>query len=455
MKVNLNYIKGATLIALVVVIANQVIWIDNMYNLYERDILHLVNSSLERAVYREANSRSEKLGGTLSIFFGTLPDDTTRFIEKKIISKDSIITVKVDRYDPNVNAKMAQTMLKDAMPLDIDKVNALFQQELSNGKYALKESYIDYIDLQTGQVISSNKKDNLPSTFVASNTIVIDIQGVLGVRAYVDSPALAILQRMIFQLALSIILIVIAILLIYYLLRTIYTQRKEERMRQDSINAMTHEFKRPISNAVIHLSLIPHYMERQNEKKVKEYLDNTLLELNKLTAYTERIQRISNNDKEGVSLDKSEIDIVPFFQSIRDKYTKEKDGKNVNVELDISTKEPYLYADLLHFSNVMDNLVENAIKYSKEEVNIQVCVSDISNMLTVSVKDNGLGISSIDQKYIFDKYYRSKNKAARDKIGFGLGLTYVKTIVEAHNGKIEVKSELNKGSEFIVHVPVM
>lgn len=102
----------------------------------------------------------------------------------------------------------------------------------------------------------------------------------------------------------------------------------------------------------------------------------------------------------------------------------------------------------------MDNLVENAIKYVKGDLTLILSASDINNKLKISVKDNGISISKSDQKYIFDKYYRSKNRFTRQKTGFGLGLTYVKSIVEAHNGSIDVHSKIGKGSEFIVCMPV-
>jgi two-component system, OmpR family, phosphate regulon sensor histidine kinase PhoR len=98
----------------------------------------------------------------------------------------------------------------------------------------------------------------------------------------------------------------------------------------------------------------------------------------------------------------------------------------------------------------MDNLVENAIKYSKDELNIHIEVVDVNDGIKISVKDNGLGISSYDLKYIFDRFYRSNRRELKRKTGFGLGLTYVKSMVEAHGGSISVVSKIYEGSEFII-----
>ena len=117
----------------------------------------------------------------------------------------------------------------------------------------------------------------------------------------------------------------------------------------------------------------------------------------------------------------------------------------------VETAKQVMWVDLLHFSNVMDNLLENAIKYTiSPVVTIDINVTDTSNGLKVSIKDNGIGISASDKKHIFDKFYRVKRTETKCKTGFGLGLTYVKSIVEAHRGTISVISELNRGSEFIV-----
>lgn len=111
--------------------------------------------------------------------------------------------------------------------------------------------------------------------------------------------------------------------------------------------------------------------------------------------------------------------------------------------------------DFLHFSNVMDNLVENAIKYTaKRPAAVHIGVTDTSGALRIMVKDNGIGISVADRKYIFDKFYRVEREETKDKTGFGLGLTYVKSIVEAHGGTISVNSVLNEGSEFTITLNV-
>ena len=449
-----------TILSLVFItlVANQAIWIINMYYSYKKEIISEMNTTLEKATYMEVTERCEKEGGFGAFALYPEKGDTTRYIQKKIIGEDTTFMVIIDRQDPNANLKIVQYLFNETgHPLiDIKRINEFFFEEMQRGKFPVKNTGIEYYNLQTDTLIESTMPVSAIS-YLYSDMIIIDIMNSMGIKASIENPIMSILGRMIFQLILSIILILIAITGLFLLGRTIYVQWKQEKMRQDAINSMTHEFKRPIATAVSMISLIPYYLQKRNMEKANTYATNTLQELNKLTAYTERIQQISNNDRSTVYLSLTDIEIIPFLKAIQEKYSisaKDKIKKQIDIQLSLHTMHTHLYADLLHFSNVMDNLIENAIKYSGDILTVILSVTDINNGLQFSVKDNGIGISQSDKKYIFDKYFRSNNRFARQKTGFGLGLTYVKSIIEAHNGKIEVNSTVGEGSEFIIYMPL-
>lgn len=455
----INIILSFVLIAMV---TNQALWVRNMYNSYEKEIILEINKTLEKAVYMEVSERTENMGGFSSYSLSTEDGDTSRYIQKEIQTPDTTFVVNIDRQDPNAYLRILQYIYKvtNYSLIDVKRINAIFRDEMLKGKYPVQSTSIEYYDLPMEELLETTEPDSGFSSYISSDMITIDILDSMGVKAYVDSPLLTILGRMIFQLAVSIALIIIAIIGLFFLGRTIYMQWKQEKMRQTAINSMTHEFKRPISTSVSMISLISFYLDNNNPEKAVQYADDTIQELNKLTAYTERIQQISNNDKSTVYLDKSDLDINPWFDTVCKKYysTGDKDsstpGKKVDIQLNLKTVHAQLYAEKLHFANVMDNLIENAIKYSENDVLVKITMTDVNGFVRISVKDNGMGISKSDKKYIFEKYYRSHNHAAQRKTGFGLGLTYVKSIVEAHNGKIEVESEIGKGTEFIILLPV-
>lgn len=445
------YIQLLIVLVSALITINQIVWITNMYNLHKKELKDYAEQSAIKAVFMEVSERGEALGG-VKVFSSNLsePNDTSRYIVKRVRTEDTTYVVTIDKQDPNHIYKIMQLVLKDEMPINFKKLNTFFKNELSK-RYAIKNTYFDYLDLKANKVIKSNKPVNASANYLQTDTIKLDIISSIGVVGYIEVPGAVLLNKMGYQLALSVILILIGGGCLIYLGRSFVLQWKLERLRQESVNSMTHEFKRPISSAVAMVSLIPFYIEKNDISKVISYAHNTIIELNKLTAYTERIQQISNNEKVNIVLNKSEIEIRPLIQSIKERYSDtENTIKKVTIQTDVHTKRKSLLVDVLHFSNVLDNLVENAIKYSNAEVNIQIDIADTNEGIRISVKDDGLGISTFDLKYIFDRFYRSNRKELKRKTGFGLGLTYVKSMVEAHEGSISVTSKINEGSEFVV-----
>ena len=448
MKLKPIYIQTLIIVVVILLATNQAVWIANMYNLHKHELIDLANTSTEKAIYMEFAERSEIMGG-YKVYTTNIsnPNDTSRFFTKEVRTEDSTYVFTIDKYDPNTMNKIIQFVLQKDRPINLDKLNSLFFQKLSS-RYPIQNTYFDYLNLQTGQLINTNRPEHFSSNFVTTDTIPLDIISSIGIVGYIEVPDWVILRKMSYQLALSVLLILIGAGGMVYLGRSFVVQWRLEKHRQASINAMTHEFKRPISGAMAMVAVIPFYLEKNDLTKVSDYASNTLVELNKLTAYTERIQQISNNKKRSVALNKEQIEIRPFFESVLQRYAQDNDEKRVVINLVINTEKTFIMVDLLHFSNVIDNLVENAIKYSDNEVSINISVTDLQNELQIVVEDNGMGISAYDLKFIFDRFYRSNRKEMKNKVGFGLGLTYVKSIVEEHGGTITAESKLNEGSKF-------
>ncbi len=285
------------LITLVIafIAANQALWVFNMYHLHKRELLELVNQAAHKAVLMEISERTEIMGG-YRVFNTNIsdPNDTTRFITKKVRTEDSTYVFKIDKQDPYINQKIVQFAIKDELPVNINVLDSLFRNSLS-GKYKIENTYFEYVDLQTKSIINSNKPGDFLLNYLATDTIPLDIINSIGVIGYVEAPDVAILRKMMYQLSLSVLLILIGVGGMVYLGRSFVVQWRTEKLRQQSVNAMTHEFKRPISGAVAMVATIPFYLEKHMFDKVNEYAGKTMNELNKLTAYTQRIQQISNN----------------------------------------------------------------------------------------------------------------------------------------------------------------
>lgn len=436
-----------------IIVSNQVIWIHNMYNLHKKELIDYANQVTEKAVLMEISERCEKMGG-FSVYSANLkiPKDTSQFFTKKVKAADTTYVLRINKNETYINEKIIQFLIKNDMPVNLIVLDSLFRADLKT-RYKIQNSYFDYIDLETNQILKSNKPDTALSDYLATDTIILDIQKSIAVIGYIETPNDVILSKMLFQLALTVLLILCSIGGLFYVSQSFVSQWKLEKLRQSSINAMTHEFKRPISAAVAMVSLIPFYIKKMNWQKVSDYAENTLTELNKLTAYTERIQHISNNDNGAIVLNKVSLELIPFFEELKSRFSStSKDNREVLIDINIESTKKYIVVDLLHFSNVMDNLIENAIKYSVDNLHLKVIVSDIEKGLEIIVQDNGLGISEKELPRIFDKFYRSNRIETINTVGFGLGLTYVKSILDAHNATISVQSKLNIGSVFTITI---
>jgi signal transduction histidine kinase len=453
--------------SLAAILANQGYWIVNMHNAYKKVIILNMNTAIEKATYMELTERNERGGGFSAYSLYPATGDTSRYIKKTIRGADTMVDIVIDRYDPNANNKIVQYLLNSHVPLNISRLNEIFSQEMQSSWFSIKDTYVEHYDLKGNRLISSSRTDSSPASelYVSSDMIVIDIMNSMGVKAYITNSDMAILRRMILQIVLSVLLIAVTIAGLFFLGRTIVLQWKKEKMRQDFVNMLTHELRRPISAAVTFVSLIPYYLKKDTEKdteKVLQYVTLTMDELNKLTAYTHHIQQISNNDKSTLSLDKSEIEIRPFLESLIKNYLPQEKmsdaatyNKPAEINLYIRPEHPVIHADRLHFANVVENLIENAIKYSGENVVIDISVDCVDRYLRISVKDNGMGISAYDIKRVFDRFYRSNRREVKQEVGFGLGLTYVKSVVSAHGGRVEANSRgVGFGSEFVVFMPV-
>lgn len=362
------FVNSLIIVVLIIIIISQTIWLQNMYTLLQRELDTYAKQAAQESVMQEIIERTEEIGG--QVVYSTNmsmsnPNDTSRFFTKKVISEDSTYFFTIDKQDPNSRSKIIQFLLKDELPINIDKLNEIFTGKISQF-YEIENTYFNYIDLKKDLLLKTNKPTYIETTpYLKTDTISLDILNSIGIIGYVKVRQNTILNNMMQQLILSVILILIAVICLIYISRSFIFQWKTEKMRQESVNAMTHEFKRPISGAVALISVIPHYLKKNEINKVLTYIENTETELNKLTHYTQRIQQISNNEKQEVNLEKTNIEIVPFFESLQQRYgSSDISERKITVNLNINTSKKELCVDVLHFSNVMDNLIENAIKYT-------------------------------------------------------------------------------------------
>ncbi|MBC8147035.1 MAG: HAMP domain-containing histidine kinase [Bacteroidetes bacterium] len=255
------------------------------------------------------------------------------------------------------------------------------------------------------------------------------------------------------MLSISVILIFVLIFLFTYTINTIIKQKKLSEMKNDFINNMTHEFKTPIATVslaceALHDNEIPKSTELYNN-----YIGIINEENTRLGTLAEKILQTAIIDKGELKLYKELLNINDIITDVVANIKIQVETRNGNIETKLSAENIMIRADKVHMTNVIYNLLDNANKYTPENPELIISTENIANGIVISVKDNGVGISKQNQKKIYDKLYRVPRGNIHDVKGFGLGLSYVKAIVEEHNGSISLESELDIGSIFRVFIP--
>lgn len=249
-------------------------------------------------------------------------------------------------------------------------------------------------------------------------------------------------------------LIVFIVLVFFgYALNVIFKQKKLSEVKTDFINNMTHELKTPIASIGLSSEMMLRSKDLDQEK-INRYAGIIYKENKRLESQVERVLRVAKLDKDEVELKKSSTNFHELLQEAKDSvefYTQEKNGK---VDLDLKAEDFVISIDEVHINNVVSNLLDNAIKYCETSPEIKISTLNERKHFVFSIEDNGIGIKRDDLKLIFDKFYRVPTGNRHDVKGFGLGLYYVKLIIEEHGGTISVTSSFGKGTKFVVKLPM-
>jgi two-component system phosphate regulon sensor histidine kinase PhoR len=254
----------------------------------------------------------------------------------------------------------------------------------------------------------------------------------------------------------SVILIGIMMYGLILQIKIINRQNKIAEMRQDFSHAMIHDLKNPITSIIMGVNSLKSGKVDEKPTLKERYYTIITQESERMLKLANRVLEIAQFDGQQVVLNKEHINLHDLITSLTDKYLLVNPTKNINFHVDLDGVET-IHADLHYISEAFDNLIDNAVKYSKDNVDpeISITASFIDKNTQIIFKDNGIGISVADQKKIFQKFERSMAVIKNQKkvSGFGLGLNYVYQVVKAHGGSIKVNSQLGSYSEFIINLP--
>lgn len=250
----------------------------------------------------------------------------------------------------------------------------------------------------------------------------------------------------------SSIVLLIVIFFFVYTLFVILKQRRLSEIQKDFINNMTHEFKTPISTIAISTQVLKDPGIVQFPERLLNYATIIENENHRLKQQVERVLQMARSEKEDLGLKKETLD---FHDLIREAVNnKSFQTAQVSMQLKLEATPSLVYVDKLHLVNVIYNLLDNAIKYNNTNPQIQITTRVQNKMFQIEIQDNGIGIHKDNLKKIFNRFYRVPTGNRHDVKGFGLGLSYVKRIIEAHLGKITVASQPEEGSLFTIQLPL-
>jgi len=254
----------------------------------------------------------------------------------------------------------------------------------------------------------------------------------------------------------AVLFIIIIVTAFYLTVRTMLRQKKLGDIKNDFINNMTHEFKTPIATISLAVDAMKNEKVLQDREKISYFSGIIKEENQRMNRQVETILKASQLEKQEVDLNLKPVHVHEIIKDVADNFGLQLEEKKGRAELLLNAENDLINADEVHFSNLINNLIDNGIKYSKENVPVYIKITSQSNgkNLTIRVEDNGIGMNKETLKRVFERFYRAHTGNIHNVKGFGLGLSYVKTIIEAHHGQIKADSTLGKGSIFTIEIPL-
>ncbi len=249
------------------------------------------------------------------------------------------------------------------------------------------------------------------------------------------------------------VILLLAVFFFVYALNVLLREKKLSEIKEDFINNMTHEFKTPIANIELASEVLNQKKHRLTGEKVEKYASIIQQENLRLKMQVDRILTAGALDSKNLVLDKKLTDIHHLLRAIAESMELKVKSRTGRLQFDLKAKMTKLSVDATHLGNAFLNIIDNAEKYSPATPDITISTSNEGNGLRISITDKGRGIRKDLQRFVFDKFFRVPQGEQHDTKGFGLGLNYVKSVVEAHHGKVYLKSELNEGTQFDILLP--
>lgn len=502
MKLPLKHIIILVICSLAGIFIYQGYWLTGLYRTMKQDMENIIKDAMRTSDFNEVVLRVNDLQkdnvehGSVTVSAGYGADGNSVVTSQTISYTDSTnqdtlhsrTETIADTVRTDTDAQEAKGIATSDSGLDVllKKQDSLKELLLSiqQGIHAGVDAYID-VNLQRYDSLLTNvlKEHNIQIPHhtlliytgrnVDSTTLYMDTIGMAGDSSYIPSPQAIrydydinrhrsqqyqltfepinslVWQQMIGILTTSFIILLILGFSFWFLIRTLLRQKTLEEMKSDFTNNITHELKTPIAVAYAANDALLNFNKAEEKTKRDQYLRISQEQLQRLSGLVEQILSMSMEHRKTFRLHLEEVNLKELIIPLVEQHQLKAD-KPVRITLEIEPESLALVVDRTHFSNIISNLIDNAVKYSKECADIVIRSRQTEQKVTISVIDKGIGIPLDKQKHIFDKFYRIPTGNLHNVKGYGLGLFYVKSMTEKHGGTITVKSEPGKGSIFTI-----
>lgn len=424
------YIRFITILGLSIVLLVQFVWLVNSYNFVKDELRIKSTNMLEQAIMEETFSRLQNLPVGTKVQSRT-EEDKNRNLPEFVYMQESLEQLKSPIILDSINHIYKQLLLKNNYPsecmISISKNDTIIQY-IGNKPSSLFSLQTDKVPLRKDYSIV------IQAQFVNPNNLFFGKMGLLLVS--------------------TTILLIFVVFCIIYQVRIISKINKISQIREDFSYAMVHDMKTPLSTIMMVQDMLESGRLDTRPEIKNKYMSIAKSETDHLFALTNKILTISKLENHKLEMNKTEVELTPIIEKLTEKF-KAKAQKPVNFIISLQAKTAY--ADNDYLGEVISNLIDNAIKYSKESVEINITTEESERYTILKVRDNGLGISEADQKIIFQKYERAaaaKRSRRNGASGFGLGLNFVDQVIKAHEGRIFVNSTEGEFTEFTIYLPL-
>ena len=401
---------------------------------------NIPNNTINLSDKHSYSIKDEDVDAVEAYYLGQLSDPSSQF-NKLAIQLEAEFTSRQIPIEKRFDAETIERVMKRTLTsfgIDMDFAFAIVNDENMNIKIASANFDISRLD-------NCYKYNMIPGNVMESPNLFL-----------VDFPEKknAILASIYSQVILSLLVSILFIVTFGVAIFSILRQKKLDTIKTDFVNNMTHEFKTPIATIKLAATAIKSPQVIENKETISGMAEVILQETSRMTQHVEQVLQIATLDRNGLKLNLTDEDANAFVRDVASNMELQITQKGGHLAIDTCDGEVHIQMDSVLMTTVLMNLLDNAIKYTKDAPEIHVTTYTKGDRFFFAVKDNGIGMSKDAQSKVFDRFYRASTGNTHNVKGFGLGLNYAKEIVLAHHGIITVNSTIGKGSTFTVSLPL-